>query len=231
MEPYVSILGDSISSFFLTIPLKNKPYYPRIKSRILFPSQMWWAIMIKLLHWKLLVNESISGSCVAEGYRELLCASSPKRCLKLHRNKKKPDVIIIAMGVNDYTYNVPLEIFRMAYMNMLVNIKNFYKESKIICVSPWFTQRGKMRESLNGERLNNLGCSCSQYSSIIEELTQQFNLIYYDAELIGFSEYNYYPTYCCDNKINPTHPNRMGHMIMGEKLAQFINDLMIQGKL
>lgn len=228
MRTYVSILGDSISSFFLTIPLRNKPYYPRIKSKLLFPSQMWWAIMNKSLHWKLLVNESISGSCVADGYRNLLCASNPKRCLKLHKNNKKPNYIIVAMGVNDYSYNVPIDVFKESYDRMLNLIKNYYMESTIICISPWFTLRGDIYNSNGGGRFNKIGNTCSQYAAIIEELAYNYNLLYYDTAQIGFTEQNYYPTFCCDNCTHPTHPNKFGHKVMGEKLARFITNLIVK---
>lgn len=178
--------------------------------------------MNRFLGSKILVNESISGSCVTDGCRNLVSASNNSRCLNLHSRSEQPDLIIIAMGVNDFSYNAPLDLFKESYSEMLSRIIAKYRDSKILCITPWFTMRGDFKGAEKECRVNNLGYSSIQYASVIEELAEQYGIYCFNAAETGFNEKNYYPTYCCDNKIHPTHPNRLGHRIMGEKIAQFI---------
>ena len=224
----VSIMSDSISSYDGYVPSGNKVYYPR--HDINNASQMWWSVMNSILNTELLVNNSWSGSCCASGVRtDTTEASSDSRCGNLGDN---PDIILSCIGGNDYSYDCPIgdwngttkptdtTTFREAYAVMLNKMQTNYPNSLIVCVAPWYLQRG----TDNGVTYtNNLGLTESDYAKAIKEVADIFRLPFIDiANLCGFNRYNYYPTFCVDSDTSPTHPNALGHKVIGETMAQEI---------
>lgn len=224
----VSIMSDSISSYDGYVPEGNATYYP--KYDVTDVSKMWWSVMNSTLETKLLVNNSWSGSCCASGVRsDTTEASSDSRCNNLGDN---PNIILACIGGNDFSYNCPLgdwngastpsdtTTFKEAYAVMLDKIQKNYPNSLIICVAPWYLQRG----TDNGVTyINDLGLTESDYAKAVKEVADIFRLPFIDiASLCGFNRYNYYPTFCVDSETKPTHPNALGHKVIGETVAQEI---------
>ena len=144
---WVSILGDSISTFVGYNPDGQNPYYPT--SDVTDVKQTWWHILLTKLGAKLCVNESYGGRKVCgEAAADVVNAVS-----KLHRVKGQtyinldgtteiatediqPDIILILLGTNDFGASVTLgELnkstagtenmnvdFYNSYNSMLINI-------------------------------------------------------------------------------------------------------------
>lgn len=232
---YLSILGDSISSYIGTIPSGNTPYYTGTNAGVTSPDQMWWKILCDELSMIPLVINGWSGSLVTKGIRSGITeASNISRCQALHTDEHNPDIILIAMGVNDYSYNAPLgtwdgstaientDDFSQAYAYMLDKIHSAYPKAQIFCITPWFVQRGT---DVGATYINALKLTENNYSEKIKYIASIMNAKTIDGTNIGFNKYNYYPKYCQDNQYNPTHPNNLGQNVMGVAIAKALTDL------
>ena len=235
----LSLLGDSISSYIGTIPEGNKAYYTGSNAGVSSSEQMWWKILCDELEMIPLVINGWSGSTVTNNIRDNIIykpSSDISRCQELHNGNDMPDIILIAMGVNDYSYNANLgtwdgttelnddvSTFRSAYATMLKRIQIKYPNSVIICISPWFVQRGIDKDSTYVN--NQLGLTENNYSNAIKDVANIMNCSFIDGTNIGFNRYNYYPKYCIDNELNPTHPNSKGQEIMGTTIAQRLKQI------
>lgn len=195
---YVSILGDSISTF-LGIST-GKVFYSEGTLGVSL-KDTWWMQVIDTLGLKLLVNNSSSGSCVfgncdnESGY--------PNRCVELDKNNIDPDVIFVFMGTNDftnragktmgtaasvdegsliiyesnnYTYGTPNTVCE-AYWLMLHKITHKYPNAQIFCMTlplrrdPVYSDRNKT--------------NCGQPTTFNKELKsiiQKFGAIAIDLE-------------------------------------------------
>lgn len=104
----LSLLGDSISSYTGTVPAGNDVYYNGSKAGVTSSSQMWWSVLCSLTGMEPLVIDGYSGSAVTQledsAHVSKVPMSSDTRCGRLHSGTTNPDIILIAGGVNDYTY-------------------------------------------------------------------------------------------------------------------------------
>lgn len=233
---YVSILGDSISALAGTIPSGNEAYYTGNNYGITSANDMWWKIVADTLGMNVLVNNSWSGSQVCDrtpGAK--IPASYPARCQALHDSSHDPDYVLIAMGVNDYSYNsylgdwngqtMPVDDvdFTQSYALMINRIHSAYPNANIICISPWFVQRGTDTgvTFVNSQAAH---LTESAYGDVIRKLCGMLGVIYIDGN-VGFNKYNYYPTYCEDDETTPTHPNKAGQTVMGKVIAEKVRNL------
>ena len=108
----ISILGDSISTY---VDVSNNPAYnSTIGENVLYygaknidvtQSETWWQQVIDALNMKLCVNNSWSGSCVLYE-RSGAGGAYISRCEQLHNDNtgEEPDVIVVFMGTNDFSY-------------------------------------------------------------------------------------------------------------------------------
>lgn len=218
---YISVLGDSFSSYKGECPKDYRFYYDGERSGVTSVDEMWWSILCKQVSAKPLMIEALSGCTVTEGIRvdSLIAASNIKRCNNLNRGLLQPDLIIIAVGINDYSCDVPIDNFSAAYSKMLQQIKDNYPGAIIVCVSPWFTQRGKW----DGEAFRNeLGLTIDEYSHIVDRISSEWDCLFFDTDVMGFTKENYYPTYCIDSEECPTHPNAAGQKLIGETLSEWM---------
>lgn len=145
-----------------------------------------------------------------------------------------PDIIIIAMGVNDYSYNAPMgdwngstkldltdtTNFRNAYANMLVKIHETYPLAVIYCLSPFFVHRITV-DDWDVNR-NSQGLTYLDYEQAIKEVSDLLQAEFIDINNLGFNRYNYYPTFCEDSEEHPTHPNALGQRIIGQTVATLV---------
>lgn len=145
-----------------------------------------------------------------------------------------PNIIIVAMGVNDYSYNAPIgdwdgtkqldltdtSNFRNAYANMLVRIHEAYPNALVYCLSPFFVQR--ITTDKWDVNRNTLGLTFLDYERAIREISDLLQSTFIDINNIGFNRYNYYPTFCVDSNTTPTHPNALGQKVIGVSLAKKI---------
>lgn len=123
-EAYVgrrfSILGDSISTLNGYNPKGYPVFYTYDKAEVtgvLEAADTWWGKVIDFFGGELLINNSWSGSRVAEllsSEKEFPSACSGERTGGLHvedidgKCGAKPDVILIYMGTNDWGFGTPV---------------------------------------------------------------------------------------------------------------------------
>lgn len=137
----VSILGDSISTYFGYTDFGYPVYYTEEKAKLYGLDSVddtWWKQVIDSIGGELCVNNSYSGSLVTEDFESSAC--SELRCARLS-NDKSPDIILIYIGTNDRGRFVDIgkyEIagkgtFYSAYRIMLRQIRANYPQAKIVC--------------------------------------------------------------------------------------------------
>lgn len=240
---HFSILGDSISAFAKDIPAGNRSYYTGNNMGVTNKSQMWYRVAAERLGMIPLVINGWSGSCVTSGIRdntEYLPASNAARCEHLHDGDTLPDIILVAMGVNDYSYmsteeqfgtwagyealgsqtdmsDYDVSNFRAAYATMLARIRKAYPNAEVFCITPWFVERNTTDTGVT--YLNAIGKQECDYGKAIHDIADIMGCQVLDGTNIGFNRYNFYPTYAEDSSIIPTHPNAAGHAIMGNSIA------------
>jgi len=239
----LSIMGDSISAFVGTIPEGFKVYYTGENSGVDNYKQMWWNVICENTGMVPCSINASSGCWVAPINRKFydfqnMCHDS--RCNVCNKGDINPDVIIIAGGVNDYTYSEefttpygdwdgvsePCEYnnFGEAYAVMLLKLKKNYPNAKIVCLSTWFTMRGTMKDNI---LVNGMGHTQEDYNIVIESVAKKLDCIYLDVyHGIGFTKDNFYPKYVIDSDIIPTHPNAAGQKAMGDYIAKKLYEIL-----
>lgn len=160
-----------------------------------------------------------------------------------------PHVVIVAMGVNDYSYASPLgdwdgskkldltdtANFKSAYANMLVRVHSEYPNAVIYCLSPFFVQR--ITTDVWDVNRNRLGLTYLDYEKAIRDVSDLLQAEFVDINNLGFNRYNYYPNFCEDSATTPTHPNQLGQKVIGQSIADSIRPKLnayirwLQGKL
>lgn len=159
-----SIIGDSISTLQGYLPPFCKAFYMHnphaIRSGISRPRDTWWAPVLQHFGGTLCVNNSYSGSLVC-GYA-FPAATHSLRCGELHAtagsysyrfdasgNKRilcacdtKPDVILVALGTNDWIFRSPIgtmekdkTYFDYAYGHLLRKLQRNYPDARIFCAT------------------------------------------------------------------------------------------------
>lgn len=141
---YISVLGDSISTFEGYNPRGHSVFYDQEKQRLNGLSgvaETWWCNVIRALGATLCVNNSYSGSRVSG--LAFPAANQPERLRFLRTEQVVPRVILVFIGGNDFGYDVPLKsggVFRRdaacfgdAYDIMLRNMRRMYPKSRIVC--------------------------------------------------------------------------------------------------
>ena len=107
--PYVSILGDSISTYtgisdnaaFNTTLAGGAIYYTEGRYGV-YQADTWWQQAIDALGMQLLVNNSWSGSCIWNT-RYGTVGAYIDRSVQLHNNEGiTPDIIAVYLGTNDF---------------------------------------------------------------------------------------------------------------------------------
>ena len=164
--------------------------------------------------------------------------SDTSRDQALHSGTTTPDVVLIAGGVNDYSYaqqtsqipsswegkTAPVKgnSFTETYACMIKEIQEAYPSAIVVCLSTWFTMRGTDNgfTLLNGE-----GYTQADYDAEIEKVARIMRVPYINVEKCGFSRSNFYPTFAQDSSTIPTHPNARGQRVMGEYLADILPQL------
>lgn len=241
----LSLLGDSISAYTGTIPGGYDAYYTGSNSGVDNPKQMWWSVLCDRLGMVPLVINGYSGSAVTQledsAHVSKIPMSSDERCSGLDDGTNNPDIIIIAGGVNDYTYaqsaqSEPLEwdgltaptlgdSFTEAYACMIKKLQTNYPNAIVVALSTWFTMRGDDNGYTLTHTVGNNKYTQQNYNDKIRYVAEQMHIPYIDVSNIGFNRNNFYPTYASDSSTIPTHPNANGQRVMGEAIARKLPEL------
>ena len=233
-DKWVSILGDSISTYSGWVPSGNAAHYPT--QDVTDVTKTWWHQLLTKLGAKLCVNESWSGRKVSD-----TSATASATCNahnKLHREKgqsyinldgtketaterQDPDIILIMLGINDFNGDVPTgeplltwnrtyyeDDFAKSYEAMLMNVTGYnYKNAKIYCLNIAFAANkyGFLRNNGGGSKL-------LEYRKKIEELATSFECQTIHLNRLGVHEGNV-TNYASDK----LHPNaKMMNMIANQ---------------
>lgn len=217
-KKYISILGDSISTFRGFNPDGYKVFYEEnncIRAGIKDEKDTWWWQVIEQLNGELLVNNSWSGSRVTklpESDNAFPSACSEERAGGLHIEYLDgcfmPDDIIIFLGVNDWSFAAKHgdidsnpddnEYFGTAYRLMLSRIKFNYPKSHIWCCTLCSTYMSDNQNFVFPEILN--GNDINYYNYTISKVAHDMG-----CNVIDLYSYNIpYDT------IDGTHPNKRG---------------------
>ena len=238
----LSLLGDSISAYTGTVPSGNDVYYTGSNAGVSSPSEMWWSVLCTLTGMTPLVIDGYSGSGVTQledsSHVNKVPMSSDTRTGRLHNGTTNPDIILIAGGVNDYTYaqsaqSEPLawdgksaptlgDSFTEAYACMIKKLQTNYPQALVVALTTPFTMRG----TDNGYTLTHTSSghtyTQADYNEAIENVCNQMHIPCIKMDNIGINRANMYPTYAVDSSTIPTHPNAEGHKLMGEHLASIL---------
>ena len=209
----LSILGDSISTFYGHIPSGNATYYP--SGTVTAVENTWWHKLVSALGMTVDVNNSWSGSRVttSDGDASAGCMS---RCENLGAS---PDVIIVWMGINDFNNEVELgtydgseavpgttATFREAYALMLNKILTKYGSSEVwVCTLPQCERNG----ATTFPEINGNGVALSQFNKAIRELADAFGVRVLEHSKSGLT-YQNMAIYDPDQ----LHPNAAGHSLI-----------------
>ena len=141
-----SVLSDSISTLEGYNPPGYNVFYrgeAQEKSGVKTMADTWWQQVIRSLEGELLVNNSWSGSRATRlpGREEdqlFPSACSPERTAGLHLGDVLPDVILIAIGFNDWGNGVPvhgrdLSAFDKAYKTIICSLRKNYPKAELWC--------------------------------------------------------------------------------------------------
>ena len=137
-NPYVgksfTIIGDSISTFSSYIPAGFASFYPYPTADVNDVNMTWWMRVINKLGGTLFVNNSYSGTCVADG--SVNATKNRSRIMYNLLNGVAADVILIFMGANDTAASsITPDTFKSGYVAMLQHIKDLCPKSEIILLT------------------------------------------------------------------------------------------------
>ena len=233
----LSLLGDSVSAYSGEIPSGNAAYYTGSNANVRAASEMWYNVLCNELGMSPLVINAWSGSAITQledsDHSSITPMSDNSRCSALNNGTTIPDIIIIAGGLNDYTYAMsaqsePLQWdttsaptegnnFTETYACMIKKLQTNYPNALIVALSSFFSMRG----TDNGYTLTHTVSATNNtwtqqdYNESIEQVCKQMHIPFIDVSKVGFNRNNYYPNFAQDSSSTPTHPNKFGHAAIG----------------
>ena len=231
---YISILGDSISTFVGYVPDGNAVYYFGNNTGVSSVNQTWWKRTIDQLELNLCINNSWGGSKVTTTNGEHLAGCMARSNL-LHLEDKDPDIIIVYLGINDFNTNVELgsydgtqdfptvtTTFREAYAIMLDKILTRYKSAMVyVCTLPYCERTGaRVFPEKNGD-----GVLMSTWNNAIRDLADLFNVEVMEFAKSGLTYQNQDITLGDWNTSTKTglHFNSYGHKFLGNKAIKTLD--------
>jgi hypothetical protein len=142
----ISILGDSYSTFEGHIPKNNKTWYfkgDKASNDVTNVEEIWWYMLAEEMNYKLIVNNSYSGSTICNtGYKKE--DSSETSFVTRMKNLGSPDIIFVFGATNDFWVGSPigefkfddfnnddLKSFRPAMAYMLSYLTTHHKKAEI----------------------------------------------------------------------------------------------------
>lgn len=130
----ISILGDSVSTFAGITPPEALFYdaWRQEETGVTSPDDTWWMQVIQGMGGMLGVNNSYAGSTVSGGF--MTSGTSEKR-LRTLSAEGEPDMILVAMGANDWGFGVHPQEFEYEYRRMLQRMKRLYLRAEIWCAT------------------------------------------------------------------------------------------------
>lgn len=207
---YMSICGDSISTFSGVMIPGNRPFYPN--NNVTSVTDTYWGKLLNnKFSLKLLVNNSWSGSWLSTGQGNgAPLASGTMACKNLSVNGIEPDIVVLYKGTNDFSGNVPLDNFEKEYRLFINNCKEKYSSAKIYACTLLYRSSG----TTNGN-----GHVVEDFNNIIKAVSSDLSVDIIDFYNCGIDTEN-----SGDYLIDGLHPNKDGHDLMYKKAKEIIYD-------
>lgn len=198
----ISFLGDSITTYLDAIPSSYPTYYPTQGCDVNNIEKTWWYQVLQETNYKLIMNNSFSGSKVSSGDG---CAKTIERINNLSKNNETPDIVVIYMGTNDLTHRIVSSTFEKSYKEMIDLIRQQCDDAIIYVLNlPSMKHQGFVAERL-------------VYNDIISKIAKEKDLILVDiASIITEENYSNY-------LFAGAHPNALGMKIISEEVIKTIN--------
>lgn len=207
----LSILGDSLSTYE---GISNNPEIHRLLkfNKAFYQSDFpldktYWMQIINDLEMTLCVNNSYSGG--------LLCGENDanagiNRAEYLSRDDgTSPDVIIVFMGINDFGYYIPSDVFGQDYQATLQKIKERHPIAKVCCVNlPNRSPLHRTETEIYNAEIENAAKTAGDNFFIADFFCSRLNNELYKEYTLG----------------DGLHPNEMGMDI----IAEFIKEALIK---
>lgn len=231
---YISIIGDSISTFANWIPSGNAVYYTGNNCGINSVDQTWWKRTIDQIGLNLCVNNAWSGSRVTTTGGEA-SAGCMSRATSLHTDEHEPDIIIIYLGINDFNSGVQLgeyngtqdfptvtTTFREAYAIMLNKVLTRYPNARLyVCTLPYCERTGVAtfpEKNSNSVLLN-------EWNMAIRELANLFGVPVIEFNKCGIHYQNLHLTMGDWNSSTKQglHPNPYGMYLMANECVKALD--------
>ncbi len=208
---YISVLGDSISTFYGFNPPGYAVYYEEMmqaQNGLKGVQDTWWAQVIQALDGVLCVNNSYSGSLVSGA--EFPAGCHDERLLNMKKDGKSPDIILIYFGYNDFGNGIDPQCFEDAYVLMLQKLKKYYPAAKILCATLMRTALRGREEWEFPECLS--GVPLEAYNQAIRRAVQQCGCLSADIGALG----------CRYETLDGAHPTAKGHAALADAWLQCI---------
>lgn len=221
---YISILGDSISTY-LGISSCENPYYPQKMN--LAQNETWWQRVIDSTGAGLCVNYSKGG------LRVIQCTSN--RYAALHTPTQMPDIIIFFMGINDFNNEVSLgsydpsdsksailtSEFKGAYATVLDGMMTAYPNARIYCCTllPCKRQTGTTYIEYNDQ-----GVAEADFNQAIRNIARAYGAEVIETACCGITHRNmsiFMGDYVSSSEFG-LHPNAAGHKLIAEQVIKAI---------
>ena len=241
-DKWVTIIGDSISTYTGYIPEGHTTYYPN--GDVTDVSKTWWHILLTKLGAKLCVNESWSGRRVCMGESEARGLINVMDNLKrvagteytnldgtteIATKDISPDIILINVGINDFGNGEKLgEIvyesstgsyttdsgFIPAYLSLLINIIVKYPKAKVYLMNilPAYDKLGFRKANANGARL-------IDYREAIDKMARL-----YESSVIHLDRFNLTAMNIGSYTSDKLHPNaKLMNMIANQCYTEMMS--------
>lgn len=206
---YLSILGDSISSYAGYLTDGCLAGYS--SSNDMLVTDMWWYEMARLTGMNICTVNASGGSGVTNlGDSQYM--GNGDRSRHLDSLGKTPDVICILLGINDFFQNVNYEQFTVAYEEMIQVIQKEYPNAEIILCN-YFELPGPYKANVD------------DLNEIIRKIAERYKLKLLDLHGSDISSVNAERRFIDYNEKtgDAVHPNAIGQKIIGRWAAELLN--------
>lgn len=190
------IVGDSISTFSSFIPKGFASFYPYPTADVNDMNMTWWMRVINGVGGTLFVNNSYSGTCVADNSSNATKNLSRMKYCML--GGKAPDVILIFMGANDCASGAINDtMFDSGYELMLGHLRELCPSSEVVLLtlpSTAFYSKDKQ----------------TTFNNIIKSKATKYNLGFVDVSGVSLD----------GHKVDSAHPNAEGMRLVAEGILK-----------
>lgn len=191
-----SLIGDSISTYASVIPSSFASFYPYPTADVLDYNMTWWMNVINKLGGSLFINNSYSGTCVADGSSNATYRES--RLNYTNVQGVYGDVCMILMGANDAaSSSITASNFKEKYKIMLDYLKENAPKMELILLTLPISKLYSVDRQVE---LNN----------IIKDLASEYDLKLVDLASVDIR----------GNLVDSAHPNASGMKLISDAIIE-----------